>query len=239
MKIIHAFKSHKTKIKNLIFKNFHLPKIKTIIWDIDGTMYRNAKLGEKIYEEYISFIAKNKRLKKLKSAEILLNTHTATGMTWSQATAKITGIIEKEILKTVGKGIDRKNFLTENPDLISMFSNKDIQRYAHFVLTNSTRKNAIQTLHALGLTEDIIQFKKIISVEDLKHVKPHPSCFEMIFEITNAQAKTHLMVGDDLIADIIPAKKIGMKTCHMYPATSTSYADVQLFDISQLHDFLS
>lgn len=238
MKIIRAFEHQKTKIKNLLFKSLHLHKIKSIVWDIDGTMYNNLDLGKEIYSEYILFIAGKKKMKNLKTAGIMLEQYAARGMTWSQAAARLTGTREIDILKRVGRNIDRSKFLKTDESLISMFSSKKIQHYTHFILTNSTKRNAIQTLNALGLTEKIVKFERIICVEDFKYVKPHPSCFEMVLNITRTPAETHLMVGDDMVADIIPAKKIGMKTCLMNSNYSVFDGDLLFADIKQLYGFL-
>lgn len=238
MKIIPGFRSFRIKIKNIIFKNFYFPKVKTIVWDIDGTMYRNLKLGRKIYNEYISFVVNKKKINDPKKAEILLQKKISRGMTWSQAAAKITRISEKIILKEVEKKVDRSKFLIVNHELVSMFSNEKIKRYNHYILTNSTRRSVLLSLKVLGLTEKIIKFKKIISLEDLVYVKPHRSCFKMVLDITRASPKTHLMVGDDPITDIIPAKKVGMKTCYISSLDRVTYADLQFSDIYQLSDFL-
>jgi len=239
MKIIPEFKPFSIYLKNILFKNFYLPKVKTIVWDIDGTMYRNLELGEKIYNEYISFVANKKKIKDPKLAEILLQKKISRRMTWSQATAILTKVNEKKILKEIEKKVDKTKFLTLNRRLVSMFNNEKIYRYTHYILTNSTKKSVLVALDAIGLTKKIIRFKKIISLENLTYAKPHSSNFKTILNITHTLPKTHLMIGDDLIADIIPAKKIGMKTCYIAPLDDNStYADLQFSNIYQLLNFL-
>ncbi|MEM9078529.1 MAG: YjjG family noncanonical pyrimidine nucleotidase [Bacteroidota bacterium] len=57
-------------------------------------------------------------------------------------------------------------------------------------------------------------FKEIIDSETAGVKKPHPQIFEVALQRANTLARTSLMIGDNLEADIIGAQAIGMRALH-------------------------
>ncbi|MGB9750157.1 MAG: HAD family hydrolase [Caldisericia bacterium] len=61
---------------------------------------------------------------------------------------------------------------------------------------------------------DDINFTLVTTMENMHFAKPHSEYYLEILEKINVKISDVLMVGDDLNMDILPAKKIGIKTIH-------------------------
>ena len=66
-----------------------------------------------------------------------------------------------------------------------------------------------QRLKAFGILE---YFDAIFSSADLELAKPDPAIFKLALQKTNCLPHQAIMIGDRLDNDIVPAKRIGMKT---------------------------
>ena len=67
----------------------------------------------------------------------------------------------------------------------------------------------------------------IAASADLGLAKPHKGIFEKALELAGCEAHESVMVGDRLDNDIIPAKKLGMKTVWIRMGLSR-YQDISL-----------
>ena len=66
-----------------------------------------------------------------------------------------------------------------------------------------------QRLKAFGILD---YFSAIFSSADLGLAKPDPAIFRLALQKTNCLPQQAIMIGDRLDNDIVPAKRIGMKT---------------------------
>lgn len=74
-----------------------------------------------------------------------------------------------------------------------------------------------------------LNFKLITTMENMHYAKPNVEYYLEILEKINCKEKEVLMVGDDLINDILPAKKAGIKTLHF---------GIEIEDLSEILSFL-
>lgn len=74
-----------------------------------------------------------------------------------------------------------------------------------------------------------INFEFITTMENMHYAKPHIEYYLEVCEKIDTKPKDVLMVGDDLNMDIIPAKKVGIKTVHF---------GFDIKDISEIINFL-
>ena len=68
-----------------------------------------------------------------------------------------------------------------------------------------------------------------------KKIKPHPAAFRLILQFTKLKPSQHLLVGDSEGKEIIPAGKLGFRTCYVWG--KSKYADIslpQVYDVVQL-----
>lgn len=81
-------------------------------------------------------------------------------------------------------------------------------------------------------------FDKIVISEQLEYKKPHPSVFQHAMELTKTTASESLMVGDNLEADILGAKNVGMHGVYFNPDAiehneEVEYEVVKLMEIDE------
>ncbi len=82
------------------------------------------------------------------------------------------------------------------------------------IVTNSQSRDVCTYLEKNGIKDF---FQCIVSPEESKTKKPAPGPFEMALSLLTVTSKNSLMVGDTIITDLIPAKKLGMKTILFCP----------------------
>ncbi|MEO1012775.1 MAG: HAD-IA family hydrolase, partial [Bacteroidota bacterium] len=60
-------------------------------------------------------------------------------------------------------------------------------------------------------------FGKVINSEMAGAKKPNPAIFRMALETVGVAAENSVMIGDDLEADILGARAVGLHTLHFSP----------------------
>jgi HAD superfamily hydrolase (TIGR01509 family) len=76
-----------------------------------------------------------------------------------------------------------------------------------YLVSNSSRKNTINTIESIGLTEK--DFTCIITGDDVEHSKPDIEMYRKILEMNGLKPHEFLVFGDRE-TDAIPAIKLGM-----------------------------
>ena len=203
--------------------------IKYCIWDVDLTLYTvspelRGEFKNKIYK-YVSQKLKvpvneargryEKEFRKRKS---------------KTASMEALGL-GKYAIQEVIDSIDKSKYLKRDLDLIRLFNN--LKHYKHIIVSNSTKTSIGKTLKTLGLKKDL--FKAIITKEDVSTYKPSLEPFLKALGILGAKAKECVSIGDINKSDIIPARKLGMKTVFVWG--KSKYADVSvstIYDIEKL-----
>lgn len=199
---------------NLI-KFYLTPKrIKVIVWDFDGTLFYSPESAEKMKNIFIEILSKQNKIPMETSRKLF--TSKQKKYTWSKSISNLTGLSEKKVLLLLEKSIDRRKFAVKDNKLIKMFNK--LKNHRHVILTNSTQKNTILTLIKMGFKSDIqkksvVPFEKIFSLENIKDPKPSTSAFIKVTNYTGLSPESHLMIGDFEDIDILPAKKLGFRTC--------------------------
>ncbi len=225
------------EIKSRFLRKPNLKNIQVLIWDVDGTLYRNDNLANEIYNSFIQIVAHHLEI-DFNTAKKIFQKQKYSRKTWGQKTEKITGLKEKDVLYVIEKQVDKSDFLEKDNKLIALFKDKKIQKFKHYILTNSSRHQTDKVLTALGLIPEVLNFEEKFTLESFKQIKPHRSCFEKILSHSGLAPGSHLMIGDELVVDIIPAKKMGIKTCHVYSSKKSKYADIHLKDIESFSQIL-
>lgn len=193
-------------------------KIKAIIFDMDGTLYQfddkdesqfsSSQFGQQIHENCIKFfettlnISREIAIAKYQDFRTRYNDEVSLG-------------VEKEL------GIDRSQYFAATWDL----NPSDFVEQNHLLL---------QTLSALSVktgvlsaaprvwVDKVLRFLNIKSIfdpniftgdRDLR--KPDPKVFEQFIDLWGLPPHSILSIGDQETTDILPAKKIGMRTARI------------------------
>lgn len=75
------------------------------------------------------------------------------------------------------------------------------------IITNGDRDQQMRKIQMTGLTEHVVG---VVTPSDCGHWKPHPRIFLAGLAMLGVSAPECLMIGDDELRDIEPARRLGM-----------------------------
>ena len=202
-----------------------MTKIKNLIFDLDNTLYDFSKvwkISNKLVFEYLEYdklTTYEEFFKLYKSVNNQLVKEVLKG------SLKIIELRDKRLMLTLEQfglnlTVEDCNFYYEKqfeyilesitPDEEVNLKIRQLQdKYNMIILTNGKSYEQRMKLKKLGL-ENI--FKLYISGET--HIsKPKEKAFLNVLETEGILAVETMMIGDSLYHDIVPAKKLGLKTC--------------------------
>ena len=202
-----------------------MTKIKNLIFDLDNTLYDFSKvwkISNKLVFEYLEYdklTTYEEFFKLYKSVNNQLVKEVLKG------NLKIIELRDKRLMLTLEQfgltlTVEDCNFYYEKqfeyilesitPDEEVNLKIRQLQdKYNMIILTNGKSYEQRMKLKKLGL-ENI--FKLYISGET--HIsKPKEKAFLNVLETEGILAVETMMIGDSLYHDIVPAKKLGLKTC--------------------------
>ncbi|WP_455485061.1 HAD family hydrolase [Gemella sp.] len=202
-----------------------MTKIKNLIFDLDNTLYdfsKAWKISNKLVFEYLEYdklTTYEEFFKLYKSVNNKLVKEVLKG------DLKIIELRNKRLILTLEQfglnlTVEDCNFYYEKQFeyiLESIAPDKEVnlkirqlqEKYNMIVLTNGKSYEQRMKLKKLGL-ENI--FKLYISGET--HIsKPKDKAFINVLESEGLLVDETMMIGDSLHHDILPAKKLGLKTC--------------------------
>ena len=202
-----------------------MTKIKNLIFDLDNTLYDFSKvwkISNKLVFEYLEYdklTTYEEFFKLYKSVNNQLVKEVLKG------SLKIIELRDKRLMLTLEQfglnlTVEDCNFYYEKqfeyilesitPDEEVNLKIRQLQdKYNMIILTNGKSSEQRMKLKKLGL-ENI--FKLYISGET--HIsKPKEKAFLNVLETEGILAVETMMIGDSLYHDIVPAKKLGLKTC--------------------------
>ncbi|MBL7159137.1 HAD family hydrolase [Candidatus Microgenomates bacterium] len=213
--------------------NKKLKNIKILIWDVDGTLYQSSSYYQAIAREEVNLLAKTKGISIHEASQLLKEKKKI----YKSATRTLVELGCGDI-KEVGKAIeakDKEKHFQKDPKLLAVF--KKLFQFRHLVLRNGTYKGTLETLKVLGFGK-FWPFERVFGVvDDFETVKPDPIIFEKLLAYTKLPADQHLMIGDRVEVDLVPAKKIGMKTCLAWSKSDDPNVDFILptvYDITKI-----
>jgi HAD superfamily hydrolase (TIGR01549 family) len=188
------------------------PPIKHVWFDFAGTLYRetpefNAVHDHIRYETFAGVkgiadieVAKREFLKLYRQHGTNSATFRALGKPadfWAQARDKMDFA---SVLKP-DAAVTRTLELLKREVPISLF-------------TNFNKSKAIELLELLKIPPEV--FTHIITGDQLRERKPSPDGFLLAIQKSDLPPEQILYVGDRVGGEILPAKKLGIKTCLLY-----------------------
>lgn len=76
------------------------------------------------------------------------------------------------------------------------------------IVTNGEREQQLRKLRVTGLSEHVVG---VVTPADCGQWKPHPTIFLTALRLLGVEPGECLMIGDDPVRDIEPAKRLGMR----------------------------
>ena len=187
-----------------------MPKV--IIFDLDGTLYKNPEITRHFADAAYYALAKFKNIAADEAKKLIEEKREALKKEYDSP------VPYTLTLKTFGLPIERwhdenvayfdpRDYLKEDKKLKE--SLEELKN--HYRLAILTNNNTIQTeriLEALGL-EDL--FEKIFTYNSFKLLKPNPQFFQRAAADMGVEPEECCFVGDRYNVDLNPAKGLGMQ----------------------------
>lgn len=115
------------------------------------------------------------------------------------------------------KSINHINLFVRAKDLLLKLKE---EKYNVYLLSNAQAVFTTLELKMLGIY-DI--FDKIFISSDYRVKKPNLEFYKLALEKTNSLPENSMMIGNDFVNDIAPARKLGMGTVFIYTENQTPY----------------
>ncbi|MFH2118659.1 MAG: HAD family hydrolase [Candidatus Paceibacterota bacterium] len=203
-----------------------LKKIKLIAWDLDGTLYPPlSKVTDEIDQARITTIAQHLKIStdeaQQKFAKMYAQLHSTT-----EVLNKL-GIEGEQFFIDFWDSFDLSKYIDPDPQLKKMFIKLKEEGREHALLTNAnTQESVREKLKATGLSSDL--FSAIFASGRTGIHKPAPEAFAQLWEQTPFTIEQIVYLGDKENTDIVPAKKLGLKTVLMdwWGEATTTQADL-------------
>jgi putative hydrolase of the HAD superfamily len=143
----------------------------------------------------------------------------------NDAFLKVNKKVDKEIIHKLSEDyithLSTFNHLFENTiDVLEYLSVK----YNLHIITNGFHEVQHKKLSRSNIDK---YFKTVTNSEQVGVKKPNPKIFNYAIEIAKTNAKQSIMIGDNLEADILGAKDIGMDTIFFNVRNETSHAQIK------------
>lgn len=198
--------------------------VRVLVWDFDGTLYKPIpELWKEIREAEYQTIMDHTGWSHEKTAEEFTRLHTIIPSA-TATVASLSGITTFQAA-LYGEGfIDRKKYLHRDPKLVQLF--KRFYRLTHYLLVNGVRQSTRDALGVLGISPEI--FTEIVTSEIVGENKPGEKGFRYILGKTGLPPGDHLMIGDRETVDLVPAKKLGMKTCLVWADQNKKFSSADI-----------
>jgi FMN phosphatase YigB (HAD superfamily) len=183
--------------------------IKLIGFDLDQTLYKETKLTFKIYRETVYRLAAQELGLELEVAKKQFKKHYQILKSGREALEKM-GIKNAEKLSLkISQEADLSLAIKKDQKLIHLLGYLS-KKYTLFLVTSSAKKSAFAKIKALGIDPKIFRYK--IFGDNFLGGKFSGDSFRGLLKLTKRKPEEHLFIGDKETIDILPPKKLGMRT---------------------------
>jgi len=207
-----------------------MTQVKYLLWDIDGTLYRStAELVEAIYRETYSRISSRLKIPYEEARRRFVTVYSELG----GATATIVKLgLSRELIQEAVESVDKAKYIKPDRRLREMLEVK-LRDFTHIIVTNTSRQGTFRTLDILNLPPKI--FQEIITADDVSRSKPDTEAFKKALKMTGEFAGRHVSIGDREKVDIVPAKKLGIRTIFVWGTSRLADASVEtVYDVPRV-----
>jgi putative hydrolase of the HAD superfamily len=199
--------------------------IKAIVFDLDGTLYQDDRLGEQVSLAASRYIADLRGI-SIEQAEVMLEAAreqlSGAGKTLSRAVESLGGTLP-ELHERLSRDVHPEGILKEDPAVTDLLRRLGEHCELH-VYTNNNRELSGRILAEIGLAH---AFRSVFTIEDSWHPKPDKEALLDILKAVGTQPAETLFVGDRFQVDLALPEKLG---CPVYESRTIK----ELLSLAQL-----
>ena len=207
-------------------------EIKVLVWDLDGTLYKEipqVKAG--IENKGIEVVAEANSLPLEKARKLFFSTREKLHS--NTRTLLYLGVDREYVMSGDWFNRIQLKYLHKDTKLLAMF--RQLKPLRHILSTNSNGVVARKKLKKIGVP--VRNFERLFCHVDLGILKPEPEAFTIVLQFTKLKPHEHLFIGDSEGKEMIPASKVGFRTCFVWGKSKfsdislrTVYDTVELFN---------
>ncbi|KPV63421.1 MAG: Glucose-6-phosphate isomerase [Candidatus Bathyarchaeota archaeon BA2] len=206
--------------------------MRAVIFDLDGTLYKSAKLSSDIWRNLVKVVAEELGISEEKASEFIIKGK-KRHLTVTR-TVEAMGISRIRLYERLAKSVNPSEYLNLDPRLQSLVDELHDKGYKVAVATDSGRSLAVKILDAIGI------LNKLDSVATSSEAapKPEPNIYLYALSKLNIWPNQAVYVGDRL-EEARGAKQAGLSTLLLSKLPVDSpWVDFTIRDLNQLPKIL-
>ncbi len=209
-------------------------EIKSIGFDLDNTLYKNnLEIDRRISDEVARKVLELKpEIGSLeKSIEICNDLYGKYGSR-TQSLKELGFENSGEIVTSCMEQVDFADLILPDSEVVQLM--REIrEKYDTFLITSTITRLAAPRLERIGINQDLFDIL-LFGDSAMPNKKIDGSIFSYFLGMSPYLPREHLYIGDNLKADIIPAKSLGMKTIAIGKVNQADYCIDKIYDIRNL-----
>jgi putative hydrolase of the HAD superfamily len=174
--------------------------LRAIIFDLDGTLYQDDRLGKEVHQSACRYVAFLKGVTVAEAEDLLRGARcevSESGGTLSRAVLALGGDL-KELHNRFSREVHPKGILALDPRVPELLR-KLAGRFELYLYTNNNRELSARIMEQIGVGGF---FKKVFSIEDYWLPKPDHAALQGILEAIGRKPGETLFVGDRYEVDL-------------------------------------
>jgi putative hydrolase of the HAD superfamily len=219
--------------------NHNRPIIKGLLFDLDNTLYHYnpaheaglsavfKTLSQQVTQSTIELSIVYEKAKQQVKQRLHSTAASHHRLLYLQAMLELLGLFSPTLTQNLYNRYWHAFFAAMQPIAgMSEALNRLAKNYTIGIITNFVADIQYQKLEQLGVAKFI---SHLVTSEEIGCEKPDPKVFFAACKKMQLHPNEVCMIGDDLEADIIPAKHLGMETYWLVNQTSTTKPEHSLF----------
>lgn len=186
--------------------------LKTILFDLDGTLYNNTEVRDKFAAAAYHALAKMRKIPVEEARKLIEETREKLRekhgfpVPYTLTLVRFGMPVETWHRENIAF-FDPRDYLSANGELKEVLSELK-KRFRLAILTNNNEVQANRILQALNV-QDV--FDRVFTYNSFRTMKPNPKFFKEAAKAMGVKPNECLVVGDRYSVDLIPAQELGMK----------------------------
>lgn len=191
----------------------NLDDIRSIVFDLDGTLYLSPKAGGEIFTVAAGVVAASRGISVTEAQKMLRRAQQRLTETLEEEptlthTCQELGIEIHEFHRALREKVHPERYIESDPILYALLDSLRA-RYDLYLYTNNSLPLAQKILALLGIEE---LFKRLYTIEFTWSPKPDLESFNKVIEDIGGPPESLLFVGDRPQVDLRHAESLGIPT---------------------------
>lgn len=194
-------------------------EVRSLVFDLDGTLYTCQELGAQIEEAAIHLVATSRGLSMEQGRRVLhdarsLLADSLDGPHPLSRTCQDLGLDLRDFIRVLEEKVYPERYLKPDPNLVTLLRFLQ-ERYDLYIYTNNGFFLAERILALLGVDDC---FRHIYSLEFAWRPKPDAEALQLLLADIGGLPESFLFVGDRYHVDLREPEKLGIPVFPVYAA---------------------